>query len=64
MARTLPKVGDKKTFKPYAFTEGEVPSGVHAVTGRVIYVHPKGQYYTVEAELYGEKIRECFFPDR
>lgn len=64
MSEALPKVGDKRTFTPDAFNEGAVSTGVHALTGHVIYVHPQGRYYTVEAELYGEKIRESFFPDK
>lgn len=28
--------------------------------GRVVYIHPKGRYHTVEFELRGGKVRETF----
>ena len=61
------KVGDQKTFKPSGFGDqigvkdpatGKTCS--RKVTGTVIYVHPKGRYYTVEATLDGRTIRESF----
>ena len=61
------KIGDQKTFKPSGFSEqtsvkdpATGKSCSRKVTGKVIYVHPKGRYYTVEAELDGRTIRESF----
>lgn len=61
--RRLPKIGDKKTFIPHAFKEGCVPPNSRQLTGRVIYVHPQGRFYIVEAESNGIKIRETFYPE-
>lgn len=30
------------------------------VVGRVVYIHPKGHYHTVEFELNGGHVRESF----
>lgn len=30
------------------------------VVGRVVYIHPKGYYHTVEFELNGGHVRESF----
>lgn len=30
------------------------------VAGRVVYIHPKGHYHTVEFELNGGHVRESF----
>lgn len=61
------KVGDSKTFKPSGFSDqvsvkdpSTGKSCSRKVTGKVIYVHPQGRYYTVEAELDGRTIRESF----
>lgn len=61
------KIGDKKTFKPSGFSSqigvkdpatGQTRS--RKVTGKVVYVHPAGRYYTVEVEEDGRKYRESF----
>lgn len=61
------KLGAKITFKPSGFSDqtsvkdpatGKPCS--REVTGKVVYVHPQGRYYTVEAELDGRTIRESF----
>ena len=61
------KVGDSKTFIPSGFSDRigvkDPATGKTCsikVTGKVIYVHPQGRYYTVEAELDGRTIRESF----
>ena len=61
------KLGDKITFKPSGFSDqisvkdpSTGKSCSRKVTGKVIYVHPQGRYYTVEAELDGRTIRESF----
>ena len=61
------RVGDKKQFVPSEFntttkmkdpaTGKEVPK---SVVGRVVYVHPTGRYYTVEATVGGCTFRESF----
>ena len=30
-------------------------------TGRVIYIHPRGRYYTAELDLPGGGVRESYF---
>lgn len=61
------KLGDKITFKPSGFNSlssvidpvtGKERSG--EVTGKVVYVHPAGRYYTVEVEEDGRTYRESF----
>lgn len=29
--------------------------------GRVVYIHPRGRFVTVEFDFHGKKVRECFF---
>lgn len=56
------KLGDKIRFTPSGwegkreFAHGPVIPA--AVTGRVIYVHPRGRYCTVEARIGAETLRE------
>lgn len=30
------------------------------MTGRIVYIHPKGRYFTLEAVVHGHTIRESF----
>ena len=61
------KIGDKKEFVPAAFN-GQIKvkdpatgkECAKSVVGRVVYIHPTGRYYTVEAETEGRMIRESF----
>ena len=61
------KIGDKKEFVPEAFN-GQIKvknpatgkECAKSVIGRVVYIHPAGRYYTVEANLDGRVIRESF----
>lgn len=39
------KVGDRRTEQPQTFGDGRL------MEGRVVYVHPKGRWYTVEFEV-------------
>ena len=39
------KVGERRTEQPHTFGDGRL------MEGRVIYVHPKGRWYTVEFEV-------------
>lgn len=59
---SLPKIGDRIIFEPYAFSEGGVPLKGRKLSGSVIYVHPQGRFYRVEAEVNGIKIRETLYP--
>ena len=56
------KIGDKVKRKIHYGCEGG--SMLPAESGTVVYVHPKGLYYTVEFEFEGrngmEKIRESY----
>lgn len=61
------KLGDKKEFVPTAFNAqikiknpATGKECVKSVIGRVVYIHPAGRYYTVEAEIDGRMIRESF----
>lgn len=54
-------------FTPYAFCEGQDdsipgkrPRTKATVTGRIVYIHPKGRFFTVEAVVQGHSIRESF----
>ena len=54
------KVGDKVT-KSLKWTEvGRTVTEHTTAKGRVIYVHPKGRFYTVEFRLDGGVIRETY----
>ena len=61
------KVGDKKQFIPSEFSttmkikDPETGKEVtKAVVGRVVYVHPTGRFYTVEATVGGRTFCESF----
>lgn len=61
------KVGDKKQFVPAEFsntTKIKDPATgkqvVKSVVGRVVYVHPTGRFYTVEATVGDHVFRESF----
>lgn len=54
------KVGDKVT-KPMKWTEvGRTVVERKSAKGRVIFVHPKGRFYTVEFRVGGGTIRETY----
>ena len=62
------QIGDAYTWTPTAF-EGnksaqeysqQVRQRAGRVTGRVVYIHPKRRYFTVEAILAAGVIRESF----
>ena len=56
------KLGDKVMRLPETFTDsGEDKRSLRRpVVGRVVYIHPKGRYHTVEFELNGGNVRESF----
>lgn len=57
------RAGDKVTRTPVTieFYEPGKRVAVHRpMSGRVVYVRPKGRYHCVEFELMGGKLRECF----
>ena len=56
------KLGDKVMRLPETFTDsGEDKRSLRRpVVGRVVYIHPKGHYHTVEFELNGGHVREIF----
>lgn len=46
----LPKIGDKKTFVPAAFSSGLPNDITREVTGTVVWIHPEGRYYVVRVD--------------
>lgn len=55
------KLGDKVMRLPVTFTIGdEKKNGKRGMTGRVVYIHPRSRYHTVEFELRGGPVRESF----
>lgn len=61
------QLGDRYSFTPYAFCEGQDdstpgkrPRTKETVTGRIVYIHPKGRFFTVEAVVHGHALRESF----
>ena len=62
-------IPDIRVGQPYSFIPTSCPGSFtrtredehRRLTGRVVYVHPKGRYFLVEAETSrGQVIRECF----
>lgn len=65
------QLGDRYIFTPYAFCEGQDDSTPgkrtrtkETVTGRIVYIHPKGRFFTVEAVVHGHALRESFDLDQ
>lgn len=61
----MPKIGDVIDFTPSAFDRISKPINSKTYTpvivrGVVIAVNEAHRHYTVEAEIRGERIRECF----
>ena len=56
------KVGQKVVRYPETFWEREGDRNSHKrpLRGKVVYIHPKGRYHTVEFDLPGGKVRENF----
>lgn len=56
------KIGQKVTRYPETFyeREGGNHAPLRAMSGVVVYIHPRGRYHTVEFELRGGKVRESF----
>lgn len=56
------KIGDRVTRIPETFMEPEHagPGPRSALTGTVVYIHPKGRYHTVEFIIRGRRVRESF----
>ena len=52
------KVGDYVTRKSVAMS-GDFRNSIY-LTGEVIFVHPKGRFFVLEAQLPGGKVREAF----
>ena len=53
------KIGDYVTRRSIAMS-GDYRRQVF-ITGKVIYVHPKGRFFVIEAQLPGGKVREAFY---
>ena len=56
------KIGRKVQRYPETIYErdGEKNTPKRPMTGRVVYIHPKGRFHIVEFELRGGKVQESF----
>lgn len=54
------KIGDIVTRRPVTFYEELVGKTRPTMKGRVVYIHPKGRYHTVEFQLRDGVLRESF----
>ena len=56
------KLGDKVSRVPETLydTVNLFKGGRREHVGTVVYIHPKGRFYTVEFEIGGEKFRESY----
>ena len=56
------KIGQKVVRWPTTFQDkiGSKVGSERAMSGRVVYIHPRGLYHTVEFPLRGGAVRECF----
>ena len=46
------KLGDRRSVHPITFDPGETKDGKKkTATGRVVYIHPRGRYCTLEFEV-------------
>lgn len=63
------KVGDKHSFVPSEFATEKTKFGngmkiPTRITGKVVWIHPKGRFFLVEAFVHGIRIRETFPMER
>ena len=57
------KLGDRATVKPVTFSVVGANGKEKAISGRVVYFHPRGRYCTLEFEVgvwETVKLRESF----
>lgn len=60
------QLGDTIKFTPSAFTNekaGSMPGRKpipRQLTGTIVYIHPEGRYFTLQAELNGQTLRESY----
>ena len=56
------ELGDrvKRVPETFGLSEHTGPGARPALTGTVVYIHPKGRYHTVEFILRGGRVRESF----
>ena len=52
------KIGDTVTRCSVSMS-GDVRNSVY-ITGKVVYIHPQGRFFVMEAQLPGGKVREAF----
>ncbi len=61
MVRQEIRIGTQLQLVPETFTEGDEKKGPHkAMTGTVVYIHPKHRFFDAEFIVNGVKIRESF----
>lgn len=56
------ELGQKVLRTPLTFNDNEDGGKriARPLVGRVVFIHPKGRYHTVEFDLPGGKLLECF----
>lgn len=59
------QIGDRVTRTPQTFAESvetreRQRTQPRPMTGRVVYIHPRGRYHVVEFEAGGQRVRESF----
>jgi len=55
------KLGERRTVYPVTFTEAQPESKKRRpMTGRVVYIHPRRRFCTLEFDTRGGPIRESF----
>lgn len=56
------ELGDrvKRVPETFGLSEHTGPGARPALTGTVVYIHPKGRYHTVEFQTPGGPVQECF----
>lgn len=57
------KLGQKVVRIPETFFDSDPREGKanrHPITGRVVYIHPRCRYHTVEFDTRGGSLRESF----
>lgn len=56
-------IGDEVTRRSVAMSGGEWSrkSSQVYITGKVIWIHPLGRFFVMEAQLPGGKVREAFY---
>lgn len=58
------EIGQKVSCTPLTFTADPLYKNLEKKTGRIVYIHPRGRWVTVEfTAKNGVKLRESFAPE-